>query len=94
MVSDRRRVFIVGMCSDDSYFDHLIYRSFGERVKIINSRHKSNYKGELELNRLLLQVINQGSSIQVQQACLASCSLDMQIDLGPLCLLSGGPSVG
>ena len=57
-VSDRRRVLIVRMCSEDSDFGHLLDRSFGERVKIINSRHKSNYKGELELNCLFLQFIN------------------------------------
>ena len=29
---------------------------FRERVEIINLRHKSNYKGELELNRLLVSL--------------------------------------
>ena len=48
--------FIVGMFSEGSVFGLFIARCVGERVKIINSRHKSNYKGELELNRLLLSL--------------------------------------
>ena len=73
----------------------LFYR-FGERVKIINSRHKSNYKGELELNRLLLQFINQESVIQVCQTYLSSCSLSIScvdVDWSLLWHSSGIPIV-
>ena len=48
--------FIVGMFSEGLVFGLFIGRCVGKRVKIINSRHKSNYMGELELNRLLLSL--------------------------------------
>ena len=88
------------MFSEGSIFGRL--EVIRERVKIIKSRHKSNYKGELELNRLLLSLsIKSPRSrfvrpIWIPAASLAAISASsgtLQHSLGSSQHSSGTPSV-